>query len=227
MKKIALLVLAAAAAAGCTTESTGTLSLTWGITLNGAPSSCAAVNARTVEVTSIPASGASTKVDLFDCTDLGGETAPLRTGTYTVKVRLLDANNQQLNIFTPTTTFAVAQNATTPIGNFLFAFNTQSTQGTLSLTWAITKNGVQTTCGAVNGKTVELTSIPQAGSTKVDLYDCTDFAGESDPLTAGIYTVKVRLLDPGNNQLNIFTPTAQFNVVGDQTTPIGNFQFAF
>jgi hypothetical protein len=230
MKKIALFALAAAAlAAGCTSDSgQGQLSATWSITIGTQAARCSDVDGKTVEITSIPSNGGTTKVDLFDCSAMSASTSTLPTGVYTVKVRLLDSNNAMLNSVTPTGTFSVTRGGVTNIGNFIFAFQAQAAQGTLSLTWMITRGGSLSTCAAVNGRTLELTSTPVSGGTPlVDQFDCTDMTATTDPVDAGQYHVQIRLLDTNNQQLNIQNPSGIVTVGSNANTPIGNFLFAF
>lgn len=123
MTKAALLAfLTAAVGVGCSspTEKSGTFSLTWTLTQNGAPVSCVTVGAVTLEVTTTPIGGAVRLPTLFDCSALAGTSDQLPTGDYQFELRLLDASRRQVNVITVVATIINA--ADVHLGNFEFAF---------------------------------------------------------------------------------------------------------
>jgi hypothetical protein len=80
-----------------------TMAATWSITQGGTSATCAAVGAKYVQiVTVVPDAANDMFVDVFDCTDLAGTTAPFQLGTtYTVHAELLDSANRPLATTTP------------------------------------------------------------------------------------------------------------------------------
>ena len=126
-----LLVLGVLTAAACgssdshTGSGLGTFSITWELTaVNTHVSiSCGSVDAVTLEVTSHPLFGGADKIDDFDCSDLAGQTAPLREGDYDVTVDLLDSNDVPLNDETQDLgTKTIIQDTDLRVGHVIFDF---------------------------------------------------------------------------------------------------------
>jgi hypothetical protein len=225
MKKIALLgMLLVAGIGGCGTSSGGggTITVSWTTTIDGASASCTDVQGATV---SVSITGAGTFSTSVACSAHSVTSPTLRPGNYTVTVALLDSTGAQLSLAPVSTTVTVLDGLDAQPATLDFDFQ----GGTLSLTWMITQNGFQVTCGAENARTVEVTATPLDGATAraPDLFNCTDMGGTTDPFVVGQYHVRIRLLDASNQQLNLFTPTATFTVRAGDDIDLGNFVFAF
>ena len=105
---------------------------------------------------------------------------------------------------------------------------TEISDGSFSLTWSIVVDGQVGTCAEVGATTVEvISSRVGSGSGISDRFSCTSFAGTTDPLPAGEYTVVVKLLDAGNVQLNSVDIVLTEQLLAGDVVILGNFAFAF
>ena len=99
--------------------------------------------------------------------------------------------------------------------------------GNFSLTWSIVVDGRAGTCNEVGATTVEVISTHGSGTGLSDKFNCSSFAGTTDPLPAGDYTVVVKLLDANNNQLNSVDVVLNKRLDSGDNVGLGNFAFAF
>ena len=138
MKKAFLSVLALATLqlAGCVSEDDdGTIRVSWTITANGQPSTCAAVGAATVRT--IVREGSVVLADpSFDCT-AGGAELVIAPGSYSVQMDIFDTGGTQLNLLPFNMTATVRAGATTNLGNAEFAF-TLNFDKTFTVRWGST-----------------------------------------------------------------------------------------
>ena len=108
--------------------------------------------------------------------------------------------------------------------------NNSDSDGSFSLTWSIVVDGRAGTCAEVGATTVEVISTPVGsgpGSGFSDKFSCTSFAGATDPLPAGDYTVVVKLLSATNVQLNSVDIVLTEQLLSGDVVSLGNFAFAF
>ncbi len=115
------------------------------------------------------------------------------------------------------------------VGTAACSSSSRRGEGTISLTWDLADAiGQQIDCEDVDAVTLQLVSTPVGTSTDiVDLFDCTDYAGTTNPLPDDDYHVTIDLLDSNDNPLNDVTPTDTFSVIANTDLNIGNFVFAF
>jgi hypothetical protein len=76
--------------------SKGVFQTTWTLTQGGAATTCATVGAASVSFLSTRASDSMGFDDVFTCSDMAGDTAPLTIDSYSISVSVLDANDQVL-----------------------------------------------------------------------------------------------------------------------------------
>jgi hypothetical protein len=123
MKKAFLSVLALATIqlSGCVSDnSDGSILVSWTITANNQPSTCAAVGASTVRVI-VREGGVVLAQPSFACT-AGGAELVIAPGTYTVQLDIFDSGNQQLNLVPFNMSATVSSGRTVNLGNAEFAF---------------------------------------------------------------------------------------------------------
>ena len=105
---------------------------------------------------------------------------------------------------------------------------TETGDGSFSLTWSIVVDGLASTCAEVGAESVEVISTRVGSGSGISArFSCASFAGTTDPLPAGEYTVVVRLLDAGDVQLNSVDIILTDRVLSDDDVSLGNFDFAF
>src|SRR5215468_3246654 len=160
----------APSASDAATPTTGELSITWSITLNGSPSTCAGVGAVTVEMVATPTGGGAPASTRFGCADGAGRSGELAPGSYNVVAHLLDAADADLDDASIAVPVTVVAGITSPAGGVTFAV-TRSTTGVLSVAWDIHVGNAVATCGDVDADFVNLYTLTNAGGpTYVDSF---------------------------------------------------------
>jgi len=228
MKKL-VLAAAVALAPGCifVSSSTGHISASWSVSLDGAASTCSAVGASSVEII---ATGPDLDDETFNCDSGAGTTISLATGAYTVTVNILDSVGTILG--SDTASVSVDSGATTEIGPYLFAFTNPPTQGNWHATWEITSGGAAATCADVGATFVSFTSTLMGGTVgNDDIFNCDDLAGDTDPYDAGSYTVVPALCsgpDVSNLDCTLSFPTPfDADITAGVNTDFPLVEFAF
>lgn len=219
MKHAALALLTVVIAA-CGAGDDGTFKLTWRVTEGGAASSCQAIGGTTIKVTSTRKSTSTHFVDLFACAKGSGTTGELHPGSYTVSIELLDAMGKALS-----QPFSldrrILSGEESPLGDFDFDFPATAA---LSATWRVLVNEAPANCPDVGAVSVILDSTPVAGGTTIrDTFPCASGAGVTDALPAGMYKVKVTLVDAQDQPLSTVEVTV--TVTGHETRSIGHVEF--
>ncbi|CAN5375974.1 hypothetical protein BH11MYX1_BH11MYX1_02460 [soil metagenome] len=100
-------------------EDGGYFQLQWALTLGGQPTTCAAqASVHGIEAVSTDTANASNFAsDIFPCADHFGITSPFTTGTYTVSIDALNANNQAIGtVVNLTNKMIYAPNKVTNLG---------------------------------------------------------------------------------------------------------------
>lgn len=234
MKRLIAVAALALGGSGCGfIWDTGSVAATWSITIDGQAATCDAVGGHTVVVTSRRVHGGSTKVDLFDCVDLGGVTAEMRTGLYDVTVQLLNRDGEELSDEI-TVEVRVPSDDAVNAGHFEFAFagdeqpQQPSGQGWFKLSWVITENGLPSTCSVVDATTVEvLLELGGTPGSKSFKFPCTDMTGTTDNVPVGTYEITIRLLNKDDVMLNTAPVKVNLPLVSSETKNVGDFEFAF
>lgn len=223
MKKLVLAALfigGLSQAAGCiiTTEEddTGHFDLTWSLVPDCGIASTASVH-------SLHSNGQEF-IDVYDCIDGGGLTAPLPFGNYTVWVDFLDASNN-------TIAQSFSQTATIDLGGEHVALSFTSIprdQGFFAATWTINDGTNDLACADVGagGVSILSTLVGSGGTGFDDIFDCSAGTGTTAGLDIGDYVVVVSLLETGTDaNLGSSMPRNASLLWGNQLEDLGNFEF--
>lgn len=212
------IALVATAAGACSATEDGTIDVSWSVFINGAASTCAAVEAQSVEIVAERSSGREYS-SIAACT-AGAASIDVPPGDYTLSLFALDANGARLTNG-PGADVSVESGRTTSIANvrFEFAF------GNVNVSWAITLNAAASTCSAVGATGVEFIHRATSGKEYRDTFNCVD-GGGTIALPVGAYTLFAYLLDAGDNRITD-GPGAPLTVGAGQTTNVGVIEFAF
>jgi hypothetical protein len=162
-------------------------------------------------------------VDRYDCIDGVGETAALDPGVYDVWVELRTQDGSQL----------LAQSDVEPavalgeeeVVELDFTFPVD--YGTFSLRWDVQDNGAPSDCEAVDsaGVSVVSTLVGEEQTFFDDIFDCDSFAGESNPIPLGRYTLSTALLDANEDPLLTAEAEEISLDFGNQNVDIGTIVF--
>ena len=203
---------------------TGKLSATWSILLNGSAATCANVRGDTVEIVTTPSGGGGGTIDRFRCTDLAGTTGTFAAGNYTVTVRLVDAASQILDS-SDLGSVAVTAGMTQALGNQTFSINRVLT-GTFSLSWNIVVGTADTLCFDVGASTLEFeATLEGPGATVRATFDCADHLDTTPEFTPGNYDILVRLRDGDRNPLAQRNLGGPFAITAGSNNDLGNVTF--
>jgi hypothetical protein len=221
MNKRFLSVLAlsvAALLAGCGGGSNrATISLSWAVTVNGLPVSCAQVGATQIIVTATRG-GVSSDIP-FDCARGVGE-FHLRAGIYTFDIRMVDSAGTILG------SVSVAQDVFAGTLVVLGPFDFRISGGTVRLSWSLNVNGAPGTCAQVGAS--EIVVIAMRGGTRTDVFfDCTPSGAGEFPTLAGLYSFEIQLIDVAGNRLNSVPVIITRDVFAGDIVNLGNFEFDF
>jgi hypothetical protein len=147
-------------------------------------------------------------IDLFDCAVGNGVTAPLLTGTYSVWVDILDANNVLQAQSFAVTNRVLGTNQTPQIN-----FDILRDEAYIEGTWEIVDENTDAplTCAQVGGTGVEfLVTLSGSTTAYADIFPCEAGEGISDPIPLGTYELDVALLageaaltEPVNRQITL------------------------
>ena len=212
------IALGAASAGACSATDDGTIDVSWSVLINGAASTCAAVEAQSVEIVAERSSGREYST-VVSCT-AGSASVNVPPGEYTLSVFALDADGARLTNG-PGAAVTVESGRTLSVPNvrFEFAF------GNVNVSWAITLNSAAATCAAVGAAGVEFIHRATSGKEYRDTFNCSDGSG-TVALPAGGYTLFAYLLDANDDRLTD-GPGAPLTVAAGQTTNVGVIEFAF
>jgi hypothetical protein len=192
----------------CAGGTTSNFKVAWTIQdANGNASTCDGVAAVEMDLDLL---NLATNVDyhgVYACSDLMGTSCELPAGSYTVAMRLRDAQGTLLSEAIAPGTYSITTGQTTDLGNHEFA-SSQGTSGAgtgqaIKLAWSIERAGTTTiiTCADAGAATVEL----DVGTQQFP-FPCGDGSGQTPSLTVGTYPTTIRLLDAQGAALSV-TPT--------------------
>jgi len=160
-------------------------------------------------------------VDLFNCVDGAGTSAPLPPTTFLTWVEITNDNN--------TNVYAKSLSAVVDVTVSDKTFNTQILDdgGYFQLQWALqgASSNAPLTCaqaGAAGGVEAVGTDVSNPNNSNSDIFDCEDQYGVTAGYTAGMYTVSVAALNA--NDLSVGTaPTLTNKVIAlrNQVTNLG------
>jgi hypothetical protein len=228
-----LIALAASQAAGCIIESGdddgggdfALVSATWSIrdAVTDADVGCPAdYDTAALYNQPVDANGnnaGAVVVDLFNCTDKAGTSAPLDPGLYLTWIEIANHDN--------TAVYAKSLSAFVDVTVSDKTFNAQilDNGGYFQLAWDLV--GAQTnaplTCasaGATNGVEAIGTDVSDANNSNSDIFDCEDGSGITAGYAAGTYTVSVAALGAGD--ASVGTADAITNAVIDDRNQVTN-----
>lgn len=196
---------------------------------------CDDAGVASIAVHSLPASGLDCDpnfagnecVDVFDCIDGNGHTAPLFADTYTVWMEALDINDDPIAI-----SFSSAE---TPLGggdDIEMDMSWPVDAGNFSLTWTLVDSVSNdpitcTDAGAAGG--VSITATPVANQTTFveNLFNCEDAEGMAVDNYLGDNTLVVEILDSQDQALGTSQERSETLALGNEVVDLGNFTFAF
>jgi hypothetical protein len=221
-------IFTAGALIGCTTSSDtfGHVAATWSldhVTSNGdvtpaaCPSSASSAELHTVAaspdgvaVDSCQSANSDCYIDIFDCTDGGGVSAPLPAQNYLTWVEIVDNG----------TTYATSTAEFVDITDVDMQFDTDILVdgGYFKVSWSLQgeTSGNTLACADTDaaksaGGSVEVVStLSTGGNALTDKYDCEDHFGYSAPLPWGTYTIVMDALNSSDQAL------------GSESTPLGD-----
>jgi hypothetical protein len=206
-----LIALAASQAAGCIISSGddggdyGTITATWSVRSEATNSEVPCPpNGTTAALYNQPVdangnNAGSVIIDLFNCSDKSGTSAPLPPTTYLSWIELANDDNssryaQSLSAFVDVTTSDKTFSAQILVdgGYFQVAWNLQGASTNASLTCA--------SAGADGVETIgTLVSNPSVSNS--DIFPCEDYSGITAGYTQGTYTVSVAALNTADQSI--------------------------
>jgi hypothetical protein len=159
-------------------------------------------------------------VDLFNCADGAGTSAPLDPGLYLTWVEIANHDN--------TDVFAQSLSAFVDVTVSDKTFNAQilADGGYFKLAWDLVGDttGDSLTCAEAAATGVEAigTDVSDANNSNSDIFDCEDFSGITAGYAAGTYTVSVAALGAGDASIGT-APALTNQVISDhnEVTDLG------
>jgi hypothetical protein len=209
--------------AACAVGATATFALAWSLEdATGADSTCDGVGGKTVDVDVVNATTGAEALTTFPCAALAATTCAMPAGTYSISMKLRDANENLLSeVFAPLM-FLVDGQATAVTSWPLQVGGVDAAKGRgFALTWSIDKasTGAIETCAQAGATSVRLT----AGTTKFDL-PCANGKGRTTALAPDSYPVMLDLLDASGATLSE-TQTMNVAIAAGQLVFLGDVPF--
>jgi hypothetical protein len=195
---------------------------------------CDDAGVASIAVHSLPSSGLDCDpnfagnecVDVFDCIDGNGHTAPLFADTYTVWMEALDINDDPIAI-----SFSSPETALGGGDDIEMDMSWPVDAGNFSLTWTLIDAASNPqTCADVGSGGVEVTTTPVLNqATFVDnTFNCEDGEGMAVDNHLGENTVVVSILEEGTDaSLGDSVPRNETLALGNDVIDLGNFEFCF
>jgi hypothetical protein len=207
----------------CAVGATATFALAWSLEdATGADSTCDGVGGKTVDVDVVNATTGAEALTTIPCAALAATTCAMPAGTYSISMKLRDANENLLSeVFAPLM-FLVDGQATAVTSLPLQVGGVDAAKGRgFALTWSIDKasTGAIETCAQAGATSVRLT----AGATKFDL-PCANGKGRTTALAPGSYPVMLDLLDASGATLSE-TQTMNVAITAGQLVFLGDVPF--
>lgn len=161
-------------------------------------------------------------IDLFDCDDNTGVTAPLDPGVYQVWVEITSAGGSSVYA----KSISAIVDLTTQ--DQTFSASILNDGGYFALSWHLTGGGADVTCAQateVAGVGVIATEVANQNNFTDDQFDCDAYYGITGGLLAGTYTVSVSAFDSGNAAVGT-APALTNEVIGaqNQLTDLGDIE---
>jgi hypothetical protein len=186
----------------------GSIGAAWNIKNNNQIVACPP-GFNTARVVSHPhdrADSGGDKIDLFNCADTRGITAPLPAGAWDVWVDIVDQSG--VNIYAT----SVPQFVDITTVDKDVSVDIHTDKGFYFFNWALQGkvSGGPLQCGQVNGlsKIALDASVTQGQLPQSTLFDCPQQAGYSLALTAGVYQLAIAGLDSGQGPVTDSTTVA-------------------
>jgi hypothetical protein len=112
-------------------------------------------------------------------------------------------------------------------GCFIFV-DDSGDEGQFHATWTVMMGGAST-CAAVGASTVQFLSTEAAtGDLYIDTYNCDDYAGTTDGMPLGEYSVVINIRDSAGTVLNLpMTPIVDTLDVDGEIVELGNVVYTF
>jgi len=188
--------------ANCATEGVGgpyLLHANWALkNVAGATQTCpptfdtAAISSQNVDPITLNPIG-SPIIDLFDCADGTGTTAPLTAADYVVAIAITTATNSS------TYETSTAAEVDLRSSDKTLSVSMYSDGGYFAFAWHLTRmsDGQPLTCAQAHSTGVESisTSVTTSTNSVDDVFDCADGEGITGVLLAGAYTVSIDAVD--------------------------------
>jgi hypothetical protein len=208
--------------AACVVGATATFSLAWSLEdATGASATCAATSGVTVDVDVVNVATGAEALSTFPCGALAATTCAMPAGSYSVSMKLRDANGAVLSeIFAPTLFLVDGQ--ATGVTSLPLQVGGDATKGRgFALTWSIAKlaTGAIESCADTGAAKVRLL----AGTTTFDL-TCADGKGSTTAVAPGSYPVTLDLLDGTGAKLSE-TQTMTVAIAAGQLVFLGDVPF--
>lgn len=162
-------------------------------------------------------------IDKYDCIDGVRETGPLPPGIYDVWVELRTEDGSELLAISDVEPGVALGEGEVVELNFTFPVD----YGTFSLRWDVQENGAPSDCETVDsaGVSVVSTLVGDANTFFDDIFDCDSFAGESNPIPLGRYTLSTALLDANEDPLLTAEAREISLDFGNETEDLGTIVF--
>lgn len=185
------------------------------------PTTCTAVGGATVDLDVLNLATQVASHDTFPCDAMAGTSSTLDPGTYTVALRLYDANGVNLYEQIGEGMFTITASCTTDLGLAPFTSPVIAPDQYISLSWSIDRlsSGAYLSCADAQASTVELDANDQTFQ-----WPCTDKKGATKSLPPGTYNVTIKLLDATATPLSV-TATMGVPIVAGQPNALGNVLF--
>jgi hypothetical protein len=165
--------------------------------------------------------GGITYIDLYDCVDGDGITAPLPAGDYLLWVNILDVGDNRIaQSFYDRVT--VSPNTTTVVEEFYILRD----EAFFYASWELVdQNDSPLTCAQFGADGVSILATLVGPNTATDdIFDCVDGEGYTEPLPLGEYEIVVYLLDDNVVLGESMGQTASL-LWGNQVEDLGHFIF--
>jgi hypothetical protein len=238
MKKLvltSLIALAASQSAGCIIESgddteDARISATWEIRSEASNTTASCPPGFTTAALynqPVDANGnnnGAVIIDLFDCADRAGTSAPLYPQMYLTWIEIANDNNtsvyaQSLSAYVDVTVSDKTFNTQilTDGGYFQVAWDLVGASSNASLSCA--------TAGATDGVEMVGTDVVSPSNSNSDIFDCEDGSGITAGYLQGRYTIAVQALGPNENPIGpAATLTNKDILPANQVTNLGTVQ---
>ena len=208
----------------CTRDINSDFQVAWTIEdPSGAPSSCAAAGAATMDLDALNLGSNASFHSSFACGQGAGSTCALPPGQYSFAMRLRDVQGTQLLEAVFPEILSITSGRTNDLG--IVPFEVVEPGGTqidyIAFSWTLQQfsTGAALDCASAGAATVEL----DVGQQKFS-FPCSAGQGVSAPLAPGTYPVSMQVLDAQQNQLSV-TNTANVTISPDWAVEIGNVVF--